>query len=224
MKYTKITYVLVGVIFASAILASLIVDFTTMPVYARTKNFHVVIDAGHGGFDGGAVSRNGISEKDINLAISRQLAREFENHGVGVTMTRTNEYSLANPYARDKKRSDMEERKKIIKNVAPDLVISIHLNSFPSIPSVRGLQTFYNGDSEQSRTYAAAIQTKFNESNLLIKRNPAMGNYFILECTNYPSVLVECGFLSNPSEEKLLQNTEYQKMLATMIAEAIINC
>jgi len=216
----KILYAITCLVLLCAVTASLAVDFS-VNAYSRGENFHVVIDAGHGGFDGGAVSRGGVCEKDINLAIAKQLEKELKTRGIGVTLTRTNEHSLANPFAKNKKRSDMEARRDIIQKVKPDLMVSIHLNSFPQSPAVRGLQTFHDKSGETSKTYATAIQDAFNQSSLNINRHPAVGDFFILDSTPYPSVLVECGFLSNPTEEKLLQTAEYQKLLAIMIAEAI---
>ena len=210
--------------FFCAIVASLTIDFYSLPVYAQIAGFHVVIDAGHGGRDAGASSRNGISERDINLAIAKNLEREFRVRGVGVTMTRANEHSLANPYSRNQKKSDMDARRKIIEKVKPNIVISIHLNSFPTNPAVRGLQTFYDESGDKSKQYAQAIQDSFNRSNFDINRKAAVGDYYILECTSYPSILVECGFLSNPQDERLLKTAEYQRLLAILIAEAIINC
>jgi len=214
--------IVLGVVFAIAICASLYMDYVSRPVHARTAGFHVVIDAGHGGRDGGASSPNGVSERDINLAIARHLETEFRLQGVGVTMTRTNADSLANPLARNKKRSDMAARRAIIERVKPDLVVSIHLNSLPSHPGVRGLQTFFNPRNEQSKVFAEAIQKQFNTSNLDINRRAASGDFYLLDCTNFPSVLVECGFLSNPTEERLLQCREYQIILARTIAEAVL--
>lgn len=203
------------------IIASLAVDLASRPVHARKGDFHVVIDAGHGGRDGGAMGRSGTKESDINLAISKFLAAELQNHGIGVTLTRETRDSLASPFAKNKKRDDMEKRRAIIEQVKPDLVVSIHLNSFPSHPAVRGLQTFFDKTGEQSKVYATAIQKQVNDSSLGIDRRAAVGDYYILECTPYPSVLVECGFLSNPSEEKLLKTEEYQRILARHIARAI---
>jgi len=231
-KKQKITHIYIEVklciafcvVLCLAAVSSLAFDFSAREVHARTSDFHVVIDAGHGGRDGGAVSRNGTREADINLAIAKLLRQELRSRGIGVTMTRTNSDSLASPFASNKKRSDMEARRKIIETVSPDLVISIHLNSLPSHPGVRGLQTFYDKTSEKSKTYAEAIQEIFNQSNLDINRRATVGDYFILNCTKYPSVLVECGFLSNSAEERLLKSPQYQKMIAQYIAEAIINC
>jgi N-acetylmuramoyl-L-alanine amidase len=217
-----LSYVALCVALAVAVVASLAFDFSGAQVHARSEGFHIVIDAGHGGRDGGASSRSGTLERDINLAIAKHLKAEFEHRGAGVTLTRANEHSLASPYAKNQKRSDMDERRKIIEQVKPDLVISIHLNSFPSNPAVRGLQTFFDKTGEKSKEYAQAIQENFNKSSLNINRRATVGDYYILECTAFPSVLVECGFLSNPSEEKLLKTTAYQKMLAQLIASAVI--
>jgi N-acetylmuramoyl-L-alanine amidase len=138
-------------------------------------------------------------------------------------MTRENHDDLSSPFARNKKRDDMEKRRQIIEKAKPDLVISIHLNSLPSNRSVRGLQAFYARGSEPSRGYAEAIQNAFNRSGLPTNRRAATGEYFILECTAFPSVLVECGFLSNIEDEKLLRTTEYQRIVAHYIAVAIVN-
>lgn len=216
--------ILLAAVAVAAVIASLVVDVATRPVYARTGEFHVVVDAGHGGWDGGAVGRGGTVERDVNLAIAKFLSAEFKSRGVGVTMTRETRDSLAGPFAKNKKKDDMEKRRIIIEKVKPDLVISIHLNSLPSHPAVRGLQTFYDKTGEESKKYAEVIQTEFNNSHLNINRRAAAGDYFILECTAYPSVLVECGFLSNPAEEKLLKTPEYQRIVAHLIAKAVVNC
>lgn len=192
-----------------------------MRVYARADGFHVVIDAGHGGKDKGAQSRNGTYESDINLAIAKALKVELENRGVGVTMTRETEAWLAAPNARNKKRSDMDARRRIIERVRPDLVISIHLNMFPGDTSVRGLQTFYDKDGTVSKVYAEAIQNEFNQSPLAINRSARTGDYYILDSTQFPSVLVECGFLSNEDDERLLSSPEYHHILAHYMASAI---
>lgn len=190
-------------------------------VYGREAGFHVVIDAGHGGKDKGASSPNGTYESDINLSIARFLKAEFEVRGVGVTMTRENQDWLASPLAGNKKRSDMDKRRQIIERVRPDLVISIHLNSFPSDTSVQGLQTFYDASGSVSKTYAEAIQNEFNRSPLDINRKARPGDYYLLEATKFPSVLVECGFLSNHDDERLLNTTQYQRIIAYYIASAV---
>jgi len=181
--------------------------------------FTVVVDAGHGGMDRGA-SRNGTHESDVNLAIALFLKSELQLRGAAVVMTRENKDWLASDFAPNKKKDDMNNRRMIIERTKPDLVISIHLNTFPS-ESVRGLQCFYDGSGETSKDYADAIQTEFNKSMPDINRIAKSGDYYILNCTTFPSVLVECGFLSNPQEEKLLGTAEYQKILAYYIASAV---
>lgn len=223
--------------FLVAVGCSLVADYRTRTVYARSGAFHVVIDAGHGGRDGGAVGRAGTIERDINLKIAKHLRDILVARGVGVTMTRENEKSLANPFAKNQKKSDMEERRKIIERVAPDLIVSIHLNSLQTHPAVRGAQVFFakpaggaknagdtagGGCATPAQKYASQIQDALNGGNLHFNRKAAVGDYFMLNCTAYPSVLVECGFLSNANDEKLLNTTEYQKMLANFIAQGIL--
>jgi N-acetylmuramoyl-L-alanine amidase len=218
MKKTLLATVLIFV----AVFGMVIIDAPrALRVYARAEGFHVVIDAGHGGMDKGASSPNGTFERDINLQIARFLKFEFEIRGVGVTMTRETDACLAAPAARNKKRSDMDARRRIIERIRPDLVISIHLNIFPGDSSVRGLQTFYDKSGTTSKIFAEAIQAEYNRSPLATKRHAKTGDYYILDSTSFPAVLVECGFLSNPDDEKLLNTTEYQRIIAHYIASAI---
>jgi N-acetylmuramoyl-L-alanine amidase len=126
----------------------------------------------------------------------------------------------------------MDQRRKIIEAARPDLVLSIHLNSLPSSPVTRGFQAFWAKYTSKdavtqdgaltSKDYAQKIQDTFNKSCLYTNRKAAPGDYFILQCTAYPSVLLECGFLSNASDEKLLQSAQYQKILAQIITKAIL--
>ena len=189
-------------------------------VYANTAGYTVVIDAGHGGKDRGASSKNGTYESDINLLIARFLKREFEVRGVGVVMTRETGDWLASSFAPNKKRDDLNERRKIIEGAKPELVISIHLNTYPDA-GVRGLQCFYDKTGEVSKKYADAVQAEFNYSEMDISRSAKTGDYYLLECTQYPSILVECGFLSNAKDERILKTTEYQRILAHYIANAV---
>ena len=189
-------------------------------VHAKTAGYTVVIDAGHGGKDRGASGKNGIYESDINLAIAKFLRYELQIRGVDVVMTRETGDWLASSFAPNKKRDDLNERRKIIERAKPELVISIHLNTYPD-SSVRGLQCFYNKGGEISKKYADSVQTEFNYSAMDISRTAKTGDYYILDCTQYPSILVECGFLSNEREEKMLATTEYQRVLAYYIASAV---
>ena len=218
MKKIILATLLIGVLITGYVLLD---APRALRVYARAEGFHVVVDAGHGGLDKGASSKNGTYESDINLAIARFLKTELEVRGIGVTMTRETQDWLAAPGARNKKKSDMDARRRIIERVKPDLIISIHLNIFPGDSSVRGLQTFYDKSGEASKVYAEAIQNEFNRSPLATNRLARTGDYYMLDSTTYPAVLVECGFLSNPDDERLLNTTEYQRIVAHYVASAI---
>jgi N-acetylmuramoyl-L-alanine amidase len=220
MYVRKYLFWCICLLFALSIAVSFAFDIRSIKVHGRST-FCVVIDAGHGGRDLGASGPSGTTERDINLRIARFLKADFEARGVKAVLTRKNDFSLADINARNQKKSDMEARRKIIEKTKPDLVISIHLNTYPNA-SVRGMQTFYAGES--SKKYADAIQTQFNNTSLLVNRRATQGDYFILDCTAYPSVLVECGFLSNAEEEELLDTQEYQKMIAQIIAKGVTGC
>ncbi|MCL2570247.1 MAG: N-acetylmuramoyl-L-alanine amidase [Firmicutes bacterium] len=179
----------------------------------------IIIDPGHGGRDKGASGKHGVYERDIVLSISQYIKEELETHGMRAVLTREGEASLADPDADNQKRDDMKKRVEIIKQERPDLVISIHLNNFVRDPSVHGIQCFYDDDSDQSFIYADHIQKHLNK-NLDNDRRAMRGDYFILE-TEFPGVLIECGFLSNPDEEAKLSTTEYQKELAQLITQAV---
>ena len=213
-------------------------DYHTQAVAAPTTdqikhNFHVVIDAGHGGFDGGVQGSAGTRESELALTISHALKDELETKGITVTMTREDDERLHDENARHKQRSDILNRHKIIEQANPDLVISIHLNSFPGDRSVSGLQVFYDNksrseprDTQTSKNFAHAIQNHLNKTQLFRGtatrgKDSRPGNYLILE-TPFPSVLIECGFLSNPTEEQKLLTPDYQKLLATHITNAIL--
>lgn len=194
-----------------------IVSSAEAPTLGRGKT--VVIDAGHGGEDGGVVGvRSGIKESDINLAVSKKLKSFLEAGGYKVIMTRSNDSGLYGPASSNKKLADMKKRKEIILDAQPDLMVSIHQNYFPS-SYVSGAQVFYAPDGKYVEI--AGIMQKILNRELDCNRNEAKGDYYIIQCSQYPSMLIECGFLSNPEEEKLLVNAEYQNKLAYTIYSGI---
>ena len=197
--------------------------FALSKTAATASRLTVVIDAGHGGIDGGVTGKiTKIKESDINLAISRYLQEEFENAGFSVVQTRPTEAGLYGTTAKGHKKRDMKKRSEIIHAAAPALVISVHQNFF-SLSSSRGAHVFYRKDSAPSHALAAAIQSQFNEMEECVKKHePVTGDYFILNCSDYPSVIVECGFLSNPEEERLLVTKEYQKKVASVICTGAV--
>lgn len=181
----------------------------------------VVIDAGHGGIDGGVVGiKTGTKESDINLSIARKLKTHLTQAGYNVVMTRVNSDGLYGMASKNKKLKDMERRKEKIEEAKPDLVVSIHCNQYPRA-SVRGAQVFYAPDSEAGKTSAAVVQSLLNTNLEASKRVEAPGDYYILQCSQYLSLLVECGFLSSPDDEKLLIDADYQDKVAYTVFSGI---
>ncbi len=182
----------------------------------------VVIDAGHGGVDPGKVGVSGVLEKDINLAIAMKLRNRLEQDGVRAVMTREEDTGLYREGATNKKREDMEARVRLISEAKPELVVSIHQNSFPDV-SCKGAQMFYYKDSEESKKLAELLQKKFPEllGDGNTRQAKANGDYYLLRKTACPIVIAECGFLSSPEEEALLSAPEYQEKVADVLYQGI---
>ena len=199
-------------------------ESTTEDITA-TKNYPtIVLDAGHGGFDPGKVGINGALEKDINLAIVKKLQTLLEGEGFTVFLTRESDKILGPANSKSPKKDDMIERISFIKDINPFFTISIHQNSFTN-PSVTGPQVFYYKDSEPSATMAYVLQDVLNAKlNPEKKRAPqANQNYYLLTRTPTPTVIVECGFLSNSAEADLLTQDSYQDELAHAIFLGILS-
>ncbi len=186
----------------------------------------IVIDAGHGGEDGGAVGQGGFAEKDINLEISKRLAELLELSDVKCVMTRNSDVMLESKKTAlsNKKRSDLTARVETALEYENPIFVSIHQNKFPS-SKYSGLQVFYSKNNVQSKTLAEIIRK--NNVLLLDKFNkretkPAGREIFVLDSLEVPAVLVECGFLSNATEEAKLTTPEYQKKLAFMIYVSVM--
>ncbi len=178
----------------------------------------IVIDAGHGGADGGVLGvSTGTKESDINLSISKYLMKYLRDGGYNVVLTRSDGGAVCGGIKYNK-REDMRERKNTVNSASPDLVISVHCNSYP-VSSVKGAQAFYAGAAGEK--FAATLQSYFNEVLNERTRAAKVGDYYMLKCTEYPSVLCECGFLSNPAEENLLITASYQEKVAYTIFTAV---
>lgn len=178
--------------------------------------------SGHGGSDPGKVGVNDVLEKDINLLISLYLKENLEAAGYTVVLTRTEDMGLYEETDGNKKLADMKKRCKIIEESNADIVISIHQNSFDK-ESVHGGQVFYYKYSARGKELAECIQRAFREyideeNGRLAKDND---NYYMLVHTPCPTVICECGFLSNVAEANLLNSEEYQKKVAYGICEGI---
>lgn len=183
----------------------------------------VVIDAGHGGVDAGVLGVNTkTKESDVNLAIAQKLRGYFADAGFNVVMTRNTNAGLYGSPAKGFKMRDMKKRKEIIENSAADVVISIHQNLCP-IPSRRGGTVFFDKNSECGKALAGYIQSSINGMAECVRKNEALaGDYYMLKCTQSPSVIVECGFLSNADDEALLISEEYQKKIAYAIFKGAV--
>ncbi len=181
----------------------------------------IVIDAGHGGEDGGAVAPDGTVESGINLAVSKRLDALLSFLGRQTLMTRREDVSLHSPEAetlRQKKVSDLKNRVAFINALENAVLISVHQNSLPSDSSVRGAQAFY-AKTEGSDALAKAVQAALNTAvNERAKNEKAIyPGVYLMENVDHTAILVECGFLSNDAESKLLTQEEHQTKLALTI-------
>ena len=184
----------------------------------------ILVDAGHGGYDGGARCRDsGAWEKELNLAVALKLEQALTDQGARVIMTRREDIDLCTenrPAGLTKKRQDMQNRIALATENQVDMVLSIHMNEY-RVRSESGPQVFYREGSDSSRLLAGCVQVALISQLQPSKQRTAMpGDYFILQL-DVPSVLVECGFISNAAEEKLLLNADYQQRLADAITTGV---
>lgn len=217
LKKKTLIIVIITVIAVATVVTVSVVSATSSAV--APNGLVVVIDPGHGGRDGGVVgSGTGTKESDVNLGIAKSLKHFLTEAGYGVVMTRESDEDLADSSG-SFKQSDMKARKKIIENANADLVVSIHQNSYPR-KEIKGAQVFYAPGSETGRTYAESMQKVLN-GTLNSDRTAKSGDYYIIQCSETPSILIECGFLSNPTEENLLITPAYQQKVAYSITTGI---
>lgn len=178
---------------------------------------------GHGGFDPGKVGVNNSLEKDINLIIAKKVEKRLSDSGYTVYMTRTEDVALCDGSEKSKKLTDMKNRVKLIEDAGPALAVSIHQNSYSA--GTKGAQVFYYAQSEQGKKFANVMQSTIKEllqsdNNRVEKPNDS---YYMLRKVSCPLVIVECGFLSNPDEEALLNDETYQQKMAEAICEGVEN-
>ena len=191
------------------------------------SNKVVIIDAGHGKPDEGAQNENGLTEEAINLKIALKLQNMLEQAGCTVILTRSDEnaiYDAKSNTIKEMKVSDIKNRVKIGNNSSADIFVSIHLNKIPQ-NQYSGWQTFFKNNDNKSIALATSIQNGLNEAiNINNKRVPLkISNIYIVDHVEIPIAIVECGFLSNPDEAKLLVEDKYQDNLAWGIYIGIIN-
>lgn len=209
-KYLYILFVFfIGVITSYSLKVEAI-----MPLTGKT----IVIDAGHGSVDVGANYLK-VYEKDINLKISLYLEKELSSLGASVLLTRDGDYDLSKPNANYRKKSDFDNRIRLINESNADMYVSIHLNYLKD-SKYYGPQVFYD---KENKELANMIQTYLNEytkSDREIKKIPS--DTYMYKKLSIDGVLIECGFLSNSRERQLLQQDDYQKSLASVIAKGIV--
>ena len=208
------------------VLGFLVFSIVGIRVNAEECRKVIVIDPGHGGIDGGGKSQSGILEKDINLSIALKTKEALESKGYKVVMTRTEDiglYTEGNKKVREKKREDLANRVKMKKESNCDVFISIHQNMFPQ-KSCKGAQVWSAGN-EESKKLGQIIQQRFKEDvDSSNKRVAKVANkeYMILNDGHKgASLILECGFLSNPDEGVLLTKEDYQAKIANAILKSI---
>ncbi|MCD9026396.1 N-acetylmuramoyl-L-alanine amidase CwlD [Cohnella sp. NL03-T5] len=212
---------LTGTIFLSEIPTSNTWTHWTLPLSGKV----IALDAGHGGADGGAVSSEGIIEKDLNLAIVLYLRDYLQQAGALVQLTREGDYDLATPetkgYSR-RKTEDLLQRADRVHKQQANLTISIHMNSMPS-PRWSGAQTFYSPRNTESKRLATVIQSEIRNilgnTQRIAKRADTI---YLLKTLEMPTALVEVGFLSHPEEANLLADEQYQRKVAAAIYRGVL--
>lgn len=203
-------------------------NFSANGVMAKPVSSHtVIVDAGHGGDDGGAVGIDGTVEKDINLDIALKLEKILEFYGFNVIMTRTEDVMTCDnglSTMRERKVSDIRNRFKLIEHNPDAIFVSVHQNKF-SDSAQHGTQVFYSDNNEKSRILANSIQTSvvnaLQSGNMRAVKKSGSSIYLLYHA-KIPAVLVECGFISNADEVKLLNNDDYRMKVAILIADGIL--
>lgn len=187
------------------------------------NNFTVVIDAGHGGIDGGASGSTGVEESEINLDIAKKLKDVLIKHGFNVVLTRADMGGLYGLPTKGFKLRDLKSRVEIAEKANADILISIHLNKYAD-SSRRGAQVFFEQGDERSKELADDIQSRLNLADKADRSWVALkGDYYILNETTMPAVICECGFLSNAEDEALLLTDEHRTALADAIFMGVVD-
>lgn len=186
----------------------------------------IVIDAGHGGLDSGAVGKGGTLEKDVNLSVVLTLRDMFQMSGFEVVLTRDQDISIYDDGVvgiRNQKLNDMDNRLKIIQSYPDSIFLCVHQNNFTD-PQYFGGQMFYNNNHPDNRTLAQIMQNRFAQLQPGNDREIKLSGdeLFLLKSNKNPSLMIECGFLSNPEEEQLLSTWEYQQKVAFTIFSGVM--
>ena len=232
MRISKIVYSIICIILVSAFIMLMLSAFNTLSISSVSNQVvrtlpTIIIDAGHGGEDGGAVSAEGVLEKDINLEIANITTDFFKFMGFKIKQTRSTDIMLDNgeDTIRARKVSDMKKRLEIFSSDAENIVLSIHQNKFTE-SQYYGTQVFYSPNHKNSIALAESI--KYSVTTLLQPENKreckkADSNIYLLKKTTNPAVIVECGFISNPDECAKLLTEEYRQQMSYSITMGFLN-
>ena len=197
-------------------------QYDVMNRRVQKAQYCICIDSGHGGNDPGKIGVAGTKEKEVNLAIALKLKKSLEKQNIRVIMTRTDDRNLADANGTNEKTSDMKNRVAKMDSEQTDAVISIHQNSYTD-STAKGAQVFYYSESKEGKKLAEVLQKSLIENADPENHRMAKANtsYYILKNTSAPTVIVECGFLSNPEEERLLNTAQYQEKLVDALQKGI---
>lgn len=211
-----ILFLLIGAIVASWKLSELTANVSKEEKKAKKDEIVIVVDPGHGGEDPGKVGTNDVLEKDLNLQIAKKVKKLLEEAGIKIVMTRTNDK------VPDAKKEDLNQRVQLINETKPTLALCIHQNSYPD-EKIKGAQVFYHTTTAEAEDIASIVQEQLRTvdptNTRQIKENDT---YFMLKNTQVPTIIVECGFLTNPEEAAKLTQEEYQDQLAQAICEGVV--
>lgn len=209
-----ILFLLMGAIIASWKLSELTANVSKEE--KKKDEIVIVVDPGHGGEDPGKVGINDVLEKDLNLQISKKVKKLLEEAGITIVMTRTNDK------VPDAKKEDLSQRVKLINDTKPTLALCIHQNSYPDA-AIKGAQVFYHTVTPEAEDVASIVQEELRTvdptNTRQIKENDT---YYMLKNTQVPTIIVECGFLTNPEEAEKLTQEEYQDQIAQAICEGVV--
>ena len=199
--------------------------FSISKVYADVNDLSLLgkvifLDAGHGGVDAGAEANN-IKEKDINLILVKKLESSLVSKGAIVYLTREGDYDLSKTTV-NRKRSDLANRAKMINDSGADIYISIHLNSTTE-SKWRGLQVFYNSVNSENKFLADTLNDVIKKNLSNVREVKKENSYYMYKRINVPGILIEAGFVSNPSDNYILRDSNYQDKLVNNITLGIIN-
>ena len=226
IKAVKFTALLLVIAVLGAVVADAVGRASVSEVSAEDSERVIIIDAGHGGEDSGAIGVNGRYEKDLNLEIAMIIGEELKNRGYAVVYTRTEDKMLYSPEENIKgmrKISDLKNRCKLTEEYDECILISVHMNSYGA-SKYSGLQVYYSDENEDSRVLAERIQravrSDLQPSNK--RQVKSGGSLYLLENVSCTAVLIECGFLTNDEECEKLSQKEYQKQLSFSIICGII--